>query len=190
MRRTTPLTAAAMLGLALLAPTTSAGAAGETCRGEAATIVGDRGHGDRHGGPRRRRDQPQRSGQDARWRRPGLHHRPDARKGASTASASTPAPATTSSTAPRPTRGRADVTLGAGADRFEGGAAGDDVLAGSVVVNGSTVTYPDTDTDVLVGGGGGDSLRAARPDPPTATCCRAGTATTASASPVRWPTAR
>ncbi|RYB90178.1 calcium-binding protein [Nocardioides glacieisoli] len=40
MRRKTPLTAAAMLGLALLAPTTSAGAAGETCRGEAATIVG------------------------------------------------------------------------------------------------------------------------------------------------------
>ncbi len=40
MRRTTPLTAAALLGLALLAPTTSATAAGETCRGEAATIVG------------------------------------------------------------------------------------------------------------------------------------------------------
>ncbi len=40
MRRTTPLTAAAMLGLALLAPTTSATAAGETCRGEAATLVG------------------------------------------------------------------------------------------------------------------------------------------------------
>ena len=40
MRRTTPLTAAAMLGLALLAPTTSASAAGETCRGEAATLVG------------------------------------------------------------------------------------------------------------------------------------------------------
>ena len=43
MRRTTPLTAAAMLGLALLAPTASAAAAGETCRGEAATIVGERG---------------------------------------------------------------------------------------------------------------------------------------------------
>lgn len=40
MRRTTPLTAAALLGLALLAPTTSATAAAETCRGEAATIVG------------------------------------------------------------------------------------------------------------------------------------------------------
>ena len=43
MRRTTTLTAAAMLGLALLAPTTSADAAGETCRGEAATIVGTGG---------------------------------------------------------------------------------------------------------------------------------------------------
>ena len=40
MRRTTPLTVATLLGLALLAPTTSATAAGETCRGEAATIVG------------------------------------------------------------------------------------------------------------------------------------------------------
>ena len=40
MRRTTPLSAAAMLGLALLAPTTSASAAGETCEGRAATIVG------------------------------------------------------------------------------------------------------------------------------------------------------
>lgn len=38
--RTTPLTAAAVLGLALLAPTTGATAAGETCRGEAATLVG------------------------------------------------------------------------------------------------------------------------------------------------------
>jgi Ca2+-binding RTX toxin-like protein len=39
MRRTTPLTAAAFLGLALLSPTTAT-AAGETCHGEAATIVG------------------------------------------------------------------------------------------------------------------------------------------------------
>lgn len=40
MRRTTILTAAPLLGLALLTPITSAAAAGETCRGEAATIVG------------------------------------------------------------------------------------------------------------------------------------------------------
>jgi Ca2+-binding RTX toxin-like protein len=40
MRRTTTLTAATMLGLAMLAPTTSATAAAETCRGESATIVG------------------------------------------------------------------------------------------------------------------------------------------------------
>jgi Ca2+-binding RTX toxin-like protein len=40
MRRTTSLTAATLLGLALLAPTTSATAAAETCRGEAATLVG------------------------------------------------------------------------------------------------------------------------------------------------------
>ena len=41
MRRTTTLTVATLLGLTLLAPTTSASAAGETCRGEAATIVGN-----------------------------------------------------------------------------------------------------------------------------------------------------
>lgn len=41
MRRTTPLTAAALLGLTVLGPTTiPAQAAGETCRGEAATVVG------------------------------------------------------------------------------------------------------------------------------------------------------
>lgn len=40
MRRTTTLTAAGLLGLALLAPAYSATAAGETCRGEAATLVG------------------------------------------------------------------------------------------------------------------------------------------------------
>src|SRR5687768_17154701 len=40
MRRTTTLTAATMLGLAVLVPTTTATAAGETCRGEAATLVG------------------------------------------------------------------------------------------------------------------------------------------------------
>lgn len=41
MRRTTSLTAAGLLGLALAAvPATGATAAGETCRGEAATIVG------------------------------------------------------------------------------------------------------------------------------------------------------
>ena len=40
MPRTTTITAAGLLGLALLTPLTSASAAGETCRGEAATIVG------------------------------------------------------------------------------------------------------------------------------------------------------
>lgn len=40
MRRTTTLSVAGLLGLALLTPTSSAVAAGETCRGEAATIVG------------------------------------------------------------------------------------------------------------------------------------------------------
>lgn len=43
MRRTTSLTAAGLLGLALLAPAYAAGAAGETCQGRAATVVGS-GH--------------------------------------------------------------------------------------------------------------------------------------------------
>ena len=44
MRRTTTLTVAGLLGLALLAPTTSAGAAAApTCRGLSATIVGEPG---------------------------------------------------------------------------------------------------------------------------------------------------
>ncbi|HSU02477.1 MAG TPA: calcium-binding protein [Nocardioides sp.] len=40
MRRTTPLTAAALLGLTLMAPTSGASAAEETCQGRTATIVG------------------------------------------------------------------------------------------------------------------------------------------------------
>lgn len=40
MRRTTSLSVTALVGLALLTPTSAATAAGETCRGEAATIVG------------------------------------------------------------------------------------------------------------------------------------------------------
>ena len=42
--RTTTLTAAALLGLAMLGPIPVANAAGETCRGEAATIVGSPGN--------------------------------------------------------------------------------------------------------------------------------------------------
>lgn len=43
MRRTTTITAACFLGLALLTPTSTATAVAETCRGEAATIVGTNG---------------------------------------------------------------------------------------------------------------------------------------------------
>jgi len=50
------------------------------------------------------------------------------------------------------------VNLGAGADRFEGGDADDDVYAGAVTVEGSVVVLTDADVDVLVGGGGADSL--------------------------------
>ena len=52
----------------------------------------------------------------------------------------------------------ADVDLGTGADRFEGGDADDDVFAGAVTVQDSEVVWTDTDVDVLIGGGGADSL--------------------------------
>ena len=43
MMRTISLTAVALLGAALLAPVGTAAAAGETCQGQAATIVGTPG---------------------------------------------------------------------------------------------------------------------------------------------------
>ncbi|MBL0746253.1 calcium-binding protein [Nocardioides baculatus] len=160
MRRTTPLTAAAMLGLALLAPTTAASAAGETCRGEAATIVGERtkvitgtegrdvvvtngsGQVDTLGGD----DLVCVTGRDGPR---GTTYGVSIDTGAGND--------VVDGTAAR--SWGADVTLGAGADRFEGGASDDYVLAGDVVVAGSDVSYPDADPDVLIGGGGGDSLR-------------------------------
>ena len=159
MRRTTPLTAAAMLGLALLAPTTSASAAGETCRGEAATIVGDRGKQvvgteGRDVVVTNRSSSVKTLGGDDLVCITG----PDARKGTEygvsieTGDGNDVVDGTAASS------WGADVTLGAGADRFEGGGADDYVQAGSVVVEGSVVSYPDADVDVLVGGGGDDLL--------------------------------
>ena len=91
MRRTTPLTAAALLGLAapLLAITsTAADAAAPTCRGQAATIVGSGGSIDGHRGTGRRGDQRGLLGQHPRRQRPrvrhgnheGLHRRDDRRR--------------------------------------------------------------------------------------------------------------
>lgn len=174
MRRT-PLTAAAMLGLALLAPTTTATAAGETCRGEAATLVGQRGtvvtgtegrdvvvtsaSGEVNtlGGD----DLVCITGRDGpRGVTYGV--RIDTGDGNDVVDGTAA------------NSWGADVTLGAGADRFEGGDADDYVLAGSVTVNGSSVTYPDAGTDVLVGGGGDDSLRSGQAGSPNSDVLQGG----------------
>ncbi len=159
MRRTTSLTAAGLLGLALLTPLTSASAAGETCRGEAATIVGQgstpltgtegrdvvvtngSGRVDTLGGD----DLVCITGRDARA---GLNYSVDVDTGAGDD--------VVDGTAANSWGAR--LVLGAGADRFEGGAATDYVRAGTVVVDGNVVSYPDTDPDVIIGGGGADSL--------------------------------
>ena len=161
MRRTTTLTAATLLGLTLLAPTTAATAVGETCRGEAATLVGGgrvyeitgtegrdvvvtngSSRVDTLGGD----DLVCITGRDAGS---GTTYGIDIDTGAGgdvvdgTAADSW----------------GADVVLGEGADRFEGGDSDDDVTAGVVTVEGSDVVYTDTVSDVLLGGGGDDSLR-------------------------------
>jgi Ca2+-binding RTX toxin-like protein len=160
MRRTTTLTAAGLLGLALLAPTTAAQAAGETCRGEAATIVGA-GYARIVGTEGRdvvvtngSGDVETLAGDDlvcitGRDAGAGTQYGIDVDAG--------PGDDIVDGTAAD--SWSADVELGAGADRFEGGDADDDVNAGAVVVEGTQVLYPDTETDVLVGGGGDDSLR-------------------------------
>ena len=157
-RRTT-LGAAAVLGLTLLAPTSVASAAGETCRGEAATLVGQRStvitgtegrdvvvtngspRVDTFGGD----DLVCVTGRDAR---PGKVYGVRIETGDGNDVVDGTAADSWS----------VDAVLGDGADRFEGGDAGNYVRAGSIVVEGSSVRYLDDDVDVLVGGGGSDSL--------------------------------
>ncbi len=173
-RRTT-LGAAAVLGLTLLAPTSVATAAGETCRGEAATIVGQRGTNvlgtegrdvvvtngtsriETLGGD----DLVCITGRDAR---PGTTYGLSVDTGDGND--------VVDGTAAR--SWGADVDLGAGADRFEGGASDDYVLAGSVAFDGTEVTYPDTDADVLIGGGGDDLLRSGQIDSPNSDVLQGG----------------
>ena len=156
--RRTSMGAAAVLGLTLLAPASVATASGETCRGEAATLVGERGK-ELVGTEGRDVVVTNRSsvrtlggddlvcitGPDAR---PGTQYGVNIDTGAGNDVVDGTAAGSWS----------ADVVLGDGADRFEGGAADDTVRAGSIVVEGSTVRYLDDDVDVLVGGGGSDYL--------------------------------
>ncbi|CUR62485.1 exported hypothetical protein [metagenome] len=156
MRRTTTLTAAGLLGLTLLAPAYSATAAGETCRGEAATIVGT---------PRkdivgtegrdvivtnRSQDVTTLGGDDlvcitgpdqGKWTERPVTIDTGPGNDVVDGTAAPDWPAT--------------GTLGAGADTFHGGGGSDDVDAGT---RSSDYEHLDADRDLLVGGGGADSL--------------------------------
>ena len=150
MRRTTPLSVAGLVGLALLAPTSSATAAGETCRGEAATIVGT--------GP----DVTGTEGRDVIVT--GASLRVSSLGGDDLVCV---APAGTQSnvlnvdagagndvvdTTAAPSAYYVDAVLGPGADTFEGGPGGDWVGTGDV--DGSTA-----EVDVVRTNGGADSAR-------------------------------
>lgn len=159
MRRTTSLTAAALLGLAVLGPaTTPAQAAGETCRGEAATHVGSG---------------PTLTGTEGRdvivTAAAGVV---DALGGDDLICVTGPG---TSSNLLSVDAGAGNDTvdttavipgyyvttvLGAGADTFVGGRASDSVSAGEQgrVVDGDWIAGVDTEKDIIDAGEGGDSV--------------------------------
>ena len=162
MRRTTTLTTTALLGLALLNPHTAATATavGETCRGEAATIVGS-GRRAIVGTEGRDVVVTNRSGDVETLGGDDLvcitgFDAADPRTQYGIDIDTGPGNDVVDGTAAD--SWGADVNLGAGSDRFEGGNADDYVNAGAVSVQGSDVVYTDTEADVLIGGGGNDSL--------------------------------
>ena len=153
MRRTTALTATALLGLALIGPTPAATAAGETCQGHAATMVGR--DGSRILGTEgsdvvvtNGASEVQTLGGDDLVCATLHPTRPDG--GEVTVDLGTGDDVLDGS--PRVSvRGQ----LGAGADRFQGGSESDLVAAGSLTQRHA---HLDTDADVLLGGGGNDVL--------------------------------
>jgi Ca2+-binding RTX toxin-like protein len=167
MRRRTSLTVTTTLGLVLLVPTLGAGtatAAGETCRGEAATIVGAEGV-DIVGTEGRdvvvtNQSQKVRTlgGDDlvcitGPAQTNGGYRSVDLDTGdGDDVVDGTAAPSW-------PVRG----SLGAGADTFYGGAGADTVSGGTDPFGGA---YSDTEHDVLVGGGGNDVLTSGQQDLP------------------------
>lgn len=159
MRRTTPLTAATLLGLALLSPTTGAQAAGETCRGEAATIVGS---GSTLIGTEGRdvivsgkaTDISTLGGDDLVCVAPD---RPNANVISVDAGAGNDLVDTTAS----PSGYYFSVGLGTGADTFAGGPSADTVTTGAVATEGI-----DTDRDDVRTGDGGDGVTTGATDQP------------------------
>nr|WP_300048851.1 hypothetical protein [uncultured Nocardioides sp.] len=157
--RTTALPVAGLLGLALLAPTSWAApatAAGETCRGEAATIVGTPNKGIVGTEGRdvivtnRSQDVAALGGNDLI-----CITGPDQRRGYRPVEIDAgPGDDVVDGTAAPdwPMSGR----LGTGSDTFHGGEGVDDVDAGAL--SDDFTTYVDTDHDLLVGGGGDDTF--------------------------------
>lgn len=151
MRRTTSLTAAPLLGLALLAPSTAATAAGETCRGETATIVGT---GPAVTGTEGRdvivsgksTDISTLGGDDLVCLAPD---RPNANLISVDAGAGNDVVDTTAS----PTGYYNNVALGTGADTFAGGRSADSVITGAGAAEGI-----DADRDDVRTGDGSDSV--------------------------------
>lgn len=175
MRRTTPLTTAALLGLALFTPATAATAAGETCRGEAATIVGT--------GPTVTGTE----GRDVIITGPATQV--DALGGNDLVCVTG---STTSSDFIDIDAGTGDdvvdttavltghyvaTVLGAGADTFVGGRADDSVYAGEQVrlANGGFASGSDTETDTIDTGDAGDGVFSGSPGTPTSDVIRLGT---------------
>ena len=167
MRRTTPLTTAALLGLALLTPATAATAAGETCRGEAATIVGtgptvtgtegrdvivtaSAGVVDALGGD----DLICVTGPGANSNLLSVHAGAGDDVVDSTAVGSNI---------------YVTATLGAGADTFVGGASGDTVHAGAerVTGDGGFTFGADTEKDTIDTGAGNDAVWTGSPGSPS-----------------------
>ena len=172
MAPTTPLTAALILGVVLLAPTTAATASAESCRGERATIVGKAG-GTIVGTEGRdvvvtnRSDQVYTRGGDDLVCITG----PDK---------------------PRGTQALIDIEtgagndlvdgtgapdwaaygyLGSGADTFYGGGADDHIQAGEAAADHS---HLDSDRDILSGGGGSDAFTSGQPGVPNGDHVRLG----------------
>ncbi|WP_374454439.1 calcium-binding protein [Nocardioides sp.] len=156
MRRTTTLTVAGLLGLALLGPATSATAAGETCRGEAATIVGTPNknivgtEGRDVIVTNRSQDVTTLGGDDL-----VCITGPDQGRGTERPVDIDTGPGNDVVDGTAARDWPASGTLGTGADTFYGGGAGDYLDAGT---RSADYAHLDADRDVLLGGGGGDSF--------------------------------
>ena len=189
--RTTTLTTAGLLGLALLGPLPVANAAGETCRGEAATIVGSPGNPALLGSDgvtgTEGRDVVVTNGAFKVSTLGGDDVICVTAGGASSVKrvlldAGAGDDVVDGTTAPD---WIVQAELGEGADRFEGGDAGNFVRGAY-----SDAAPADTERDVIVGGDGSMGSTAASSGTPTPTSSLWAPATTPSSMGASPPTAR